>query len=263
MKALPCLCLAFLMPASPAQIPKQIIPQETQELLQRQISWDENKPNEKNPNGLFLQFSMTDEKTSSGKRVTHYRASVLGAPENKKYTLTVWKIGSEPRIISSEVYVNAKGLLMVHKPAPGQENSDFVGEDEFRLAVQAARAEPVRYAIASSDKKFLAYGTLVPFPLKDTDRGCQLELRLAVSDASAVLIYADGLPANTEIPFQILSVGKPETRKFSVNAQGHAVTPAFPTSAEMASNSLRVTLTTTGCSVAVELPWGNGSSPPQ
>jgi hypothetical protein len=67
----------------------------------------------------------------------------------------VWKIGSDPRILSNQIYVNAKGLLMAHKPRPEQENSDFLGDDEFHLAVQAARAEPVRYALASSDKHFL------------------------------------------------------------------------------------------------------------
>jgi hypothetical protein len=250
------------MPASPAQFPKQLIPQETQDLLQRQISWDENKPSEKNPDGLYFQFSKTDETTASGKRVAHYRAYILGAPEGKRYTLTVWRIGTAPRILSNEVYVNAKGLLMVHKPSPEQEDSDFVGQDEFQLVVQAAQAEPVRYALASSDKKFLIYGTMVPFPLADTDRGCKLEVRLAQTDATAVLIYADGLPANAEIPFQLLTGGESKTEKFSVDAQGHAVTAGFPSLDRNENGSLRVNLTTTKCSVAVDLPWGEGSYRP-
>jgi hypothetical protein len=258
-----CLCLVFLAPASFAQFSKQAIPYKSQELFQRQISWDENSPSEKNPKGLFFQFSKTDETTSSGKRVVLYRAYVFGAPENKKYTLTVWRLGTDPHTLSVDVYVNAKGLLMTHKPRPEQENSDFVGDAELHIAVQAARAEPVRYAFASSDKALLVYGTVVPFPLTDTDRDCQLEVRLAQPDATVVLIYADGLRANAEIPFQLLSAGQPETGKFSVNAQGHAVTTAIPALAGTESNSLRVTLTTPECSVAIALPWGKGSSPPQ
>jgi hypothetical protein len=223
-------------------------------LVQRQISWDENRPSEKNPAGLYFQFSKIDEKISSGKRVAQYRAYVFGVPESKKYTLTVWKVGSEPHLLSSGIYVNAKGLLMVHKPHPEQLNSDFVGGDEFHLDVQAAQAEPVRYSLTSTDKEILVYGTVVPFPREDTDRGCQLEVRLALSDASAVLIYADGLPANTVVPFQLLSVGDPETRKFNVNTQGHAVSTVFPSSYGKESSSLKVTLTTAECSVAVDLP---------
>ncbi len=259
---LTCLCVASLALTSPAQLPKQEISQETQDLLQRQMSWDDNQPGKNNSSGLYIQFSEIDETTSSGKRVARYRAYVFGAPENKKYTLTVWKIGSDPHILSNNVYVNAKGLLMARKPSPEQENSDFLGDNEFQLAVQAAQAEPVRYALTSSDKELLVYGTLVPFPLEGNDRGCRLEVRLAVPDGGAVLIYADGLPANTGIPFQMLSVGEPMTGKFSVNAQGHAVTPEFPALAGMERNSLRVTLTTPECSVAIELPWGKGSYHP-
>ena len=253
-KALPCICLTFLGPGSPAQSLKQTIPQETQGLLQRQISWDDNQPGKNNPNGLYFQFSEIDETTSSGKRVAHYRAYVIGAPENKKYTLTVWKIGSVPHILSNNVYVNAKGLLMTRKPSPEQENCDFLGDNEFHLDVQAAQAEPVRYAFTSSDKELLVYGTLVPFPLEGNDRGCRLEVRLAVPDGGAVLIYADGLPANTVVPFQLLSNGKQETENFTVNAQGHAVTNGIPSTEGQKQGSLRATLTTPECSVAIEIP---------
>jgi hypothetical protein len=239
-----------------------MIPHETRDLLQRQIAWDENLPNGKNPAGLFIQFSKIDETISSGKQVAQYRAYVFGVPENKKYTLTEWKIGSEPHTLSGNIYVNAKGLLMVHKPRPEQENSDFLGDDEFHLNVQAARAEPVRFALASSDKEFLVYGTVVPFPREETDRSCRLEVRLAQPDASAVLIYADGLPANSEIPFKLLTADEPESGKFSANAQGQAVTTDYPTANGKDRGSLRVSLAIPECSVSVEIPWGKGSYHP-
>jgi hypothetical protein len=259
---LACLCLAFVVPVLSAQASTQVIPRETQDLLQRQIVWDENQPNGKNPTGLFIQFSKIDETTSSGKRVAQYRAYVFGAPQDKIYTLTVWKIGSEPHTLSGQVYVNAKGLMMAHKPRPEQVNSDFVGDDELQLAVQAAQAEPMRYALASNDKKLLISGTLVPFPREDTDRGCRLEVRLAQPDASAVLVYADGLQANAEIPLQLLTAGEPGTGKVSVNAQGHAVTTVYPSANGKDSGAFRVSLAIPECSVAVDIPWGKGSYHP-
>jgi hypothetical protein len=174
----------------------------------------------------------------------------------------MWRLGADPRILSNQVYVNAKGLLMVHKPSAEQENRDFLGDDELHIAVQAARAEPVRYELASSDKALLVYGTVVPFPLKDTDRGCQLEVRLALSDATAVLISADGLPANAEIPFQLLSADKQETGKFSVNAKGHAVETRILSMGGKDRGKLTVTLSRTECSVSVEIPLGEGNSHP-
>ncbi|MGA3162406.1 MAG: hypothetical protein ABSC77_14455 [Terracidiphilus sp.] len=232
---------------------------EVRDMLQRQISWDENQPSKDNPRGLNFQFFQIDETTSSGKQLMHYRVYVYGVPENKKYTLTMWKIGLDPRVFFNEVYVNAKGLLMVKKPALEQENSDFVGDDELNLTVQAAQAEPVRYALVSSDKEILIYGTLVPFPREDTDRGCRLEVRRALPDATAVLVYAEGLPANTVVPFQLFTDDTQETRKFSVNAQGHAVTTEFHAANGKNRGSLKLTLAIPECSVAVEIPWGKGS----
>jgi len=62
-----------------------------QDLLQRQMAWDENSTNAKNPGGLHFQFFKIDETGSSGKRTLTYRVYVRRAPEDKKYTLTVWR----------------------------------------------------------------------------------------------------------------------------------------------------------------------------
>jgi hypothetical protein len=259
---LPCLCLAFFVPALSAQATTQTIPDELQDLIQRQINWDENQRGGKNPGGLSLQFSKIDETVSSGKRVALYRVYVIGAPEDKKFTLTVWRLGADPHVHSSGIYINSKGLLMVHKPSPDQKNSNFAGEDELHIAVQAARAEPIRYALSSSDKALLVYGTLVPFPREDTDRGCRLEVRLALPNAMAVLVYAEGLPANTVVPFQLFSGDTQETRQLSVNAQGHAVTTEFPAAYVKNRGLLKLKVATPECSVSVDIPWGEGSYHP-
>jgi len=261
-RSLPFFCTAFLITVSIAQDSTQILLDEAQDLIQRQMRWDANQPGKLNPAGLSFQFFKTDERTSSDKQLVSYRAYVLGAPESKKYSLTVWKLGSEPHILSGAVYVNAKGLLMTHKPRPEEENSDFAGGSELELVAQAARGEPIRFALSSADKEIFVRGTVVPFPLKDTDGSCVLEARLAMPDAGAVLISADGLPPNTEVPVQISVAGEPEMRKFDVNANGHAVMPVVPFIAGKDHGSLKVALTTKDCSTAVELPWGKGSYKP-
>jgi hypothetical protein len=258
-ESLSVFCLVLFLPFFSAQAAKRTTSKEVQYLLQRQMNWDENPANGKNPAGLHFQFFKIDETGSPGKSLVTYRAYVPGTPESKKYALTVWRIGSEPRPIPGDVYVNGKGLLMKHKPSPGQEDSDFVGDDELHLSVQAARGEPIRYALASSDKQLFISGTLVPFPLVDQGQGCRLEVRLAMPDADAVLISADGLPANADVPLQLVSAGVAETGSFHADAQGHAVTTDLPFVANLDSGSLRVTLVTQNCSAAVEIPWGKKS----
>ena len=258
-ESLSVFCLVLFLPFFSAHAAKRTTSKEVQDLLQRQMSWDENTRNGKNPDGLHFQFFKIDETGSPGKSLVTYRVYVPGVPESKKYALAVWRIGSDPRPIPGDIYVNGKGLLMVHKPNPGQEDSDFVGDDELHLAVQAAQGEPIRYALASSDKQLLIDGTVVPFPLEAKGQGCRLEVRLAMPDADAVLISADGLPANADVPFQLLSAGQTETGNFHTDAQGHAVTTDLPFVANLDSGSLRVTLVTKGCSTAVQVPWGKKS----
>jgi hypothetical protein len=257
-KSLSIFCLVFILPFFSVRAAGQTS-SEMKDLLERQKNWDENPAKGKNSDGLRFQFFKMDETGSSGKRLVTYRAYVSGAPEGKKYSLTVWRIGSEPRQIPGDIYLNAKGLLMVHKPKPGQEDSDFIEGDELHLTVRAARGEPIRYALASSDKQITIDGTVVPFPLADQGQGCRLEVRLATPNADAVLISADGLPANADVPIQLVSGGATETGSFRTDAQGHAVTTDLPNASNLDSGSLRVTLATQECSTAVEVLWGKKS----
>jgi hypothetical protein len=159
--------------------------------------------------------------------------------------------------------VNAKVLLMDHKPRPDQENKDSVDEDdELDLAFQAARGEPIRVILATPDDKFMVPGTIVPFPIENNDKNCHLEIRLAMPDAEAILIYADGLPPNTEVPFQSNSAGEVSQNKFTVNANGHAAAADLPYVEGKNSGIVKETLTTKECSVSVEIPWGKGSYKP-
>jgi hypothetical protein len=152
---------------------------------------------------------------------------------------------------------------MDHKPRPDQENKDSVEEeDEIDLALQAARGEPIRVVLATADGKLMVPGTVVPFPIVGKDKNCRLEIRLATPDAEAILVYADGLPPNTEVPFQSNSAGEQGQASFSVNAHGHAATADMPYVEGKASGVVKETLATKECSVSVEIPWGKGSYKP-
>lgn len=254
-----CFCLVLLLPFFSVHAAKRTPAQIVQDLLQQQIVWDESSPNERNPNGLSFQFFKIDETDSPARSVVRYRVYISGIPTDRRFALRVWKIGSDPRVLSSSVYANANGLLMERKPTPAEENSNFIGDGELHMAVGAALGEPLRYSLTSSDKKLLITGTLVPFPLQVAQQGCRLEVRLALPDASAVLIYADGLPPNAEIPFQMVSAGEQKPGKFITDAHGHAVTTDLPFVQNLDQGSLRVTIDNKNCSAAVEIPWGKKS----
>jgi hypothetical protein len=276
LKILPCLCLALIVPICYTQTTKQTSPPVVVEMrptanesgglravLERQVGWDDNLPNDVNPAGLQFQFSKIGELNLPQGHLINYRVYVHGAAENKKYALGVWKVGTELQVLPTDVYVNTKGLLMDHKPRPDQEDKDSVEEeDELDLAVEAARGEPIRVILATADGKLMVPGTVVPFPIESKDKTCRLEARLASKDGEAILLYVDGLPPNTVVPFETNSAGEVGQGEFTVNANGHAAATDLPYVKGKKSGVVKETLTTNECSVSVEIPWGKGSYKP-
>jgi hypothetical protein len=259
-----CLLLCFCAASLPFRSMAQSAPSKNiADLLQRQLGWDDALPDEKNPDGLQFRFSKIDEATTPGGRLLRYRAYVAGTSETKKYALGSWKLGQDLQILPVDVYVNAKGLLMVHKPRPDQENSDSVAdEDELDLAFTAARGEPVRFALVSTDKSFMVPGTIVPFPIEASGATCHIEMRLAQPEGQAILVYADGLKPNSTVPFKAISGGDLEAPTFSVNARGHAATADLPYADGTSSGTLKIDVAAKGCAVSLEIPWGKGSYHP-
>jgi hypothetical protein len=236
-------------------------------MLNAQVGWDDALAGEHNPTGLHMQFSKIDsEAFLQGKTVGHfvrYRILVPGAPQEQPYALAQWKIGGQPQIAQTRVYVNAKGLVMLHQPRPDQQDKDAVEpEDELDISLQTAAGEPVRYALTSADGKLIVPGTVVPNPIEKQAGNCRLEARLALPDAEGVLIYAEGLDPNADVPFQAISEGDAHPSSFHSNAHGHAATVDLPYVKGKIAGVLRVSLAAKGCSVAIDIPWGKGTYKP-
>jgi hypothetical protein len=246
---------AVAAPSADEKVPKQMVI-----LFQQQAAFDDHLPNERNPAGLAMEFAKIGELNVERGRFAIYRAYVRGAAENQKYVMAQWKIGSDPQVLPGDVYVNAKGLLMKEKPSPEQEDKEMVDSDiEVELDLQAARAEPIRYLLYTADGKFSVPGTVVPYPIESRDRGCKLEVRLALPNADAVLIYADGLPTKKEAPLELVSAGQSTSEKLAVDGRGHAETVDLPFVTGKDSGTLKASIATKACATSVEIPWGKGS----
>jgi len=261
------LCAGVLLPAvvgsgQAASSPK--LPEAAVKMLNKQVGWDTGGVSPKNPSGLRFRFVKIDEDRlalpGTKGRSVRYRMFVSGLAEGPKYTLGIWKIGSELQMLSDEVYVNSKGLLMVHKPRPDQENASSVGrKDELDLSLQAARGEPVRFVLGSADGNLVIPGTVVPFPIEADTGRCRLELRLGLPDAQAVLVYADGLPPNSAVPLNSDSSGEAMPTSLQVDAKGHASTVDLPFIDGAVQGVLKVSIQIPSCNVSVQVPWGTGT----
>jgi hypothetical protein len=248
----------------PGSASTQASPSSVSEMLQRQVGMDDDLPGAKNPSGLHFRFSRINDVVLQSGHFTRYRAYVAGAREDLVYSLALLTIGADAQIVANQVYVNAKGLLMTHKPRPDQENSDSVDSaDEYDLSVQVAKGEPVRFLLVASDQSLIVPGTIVPYPIESMDRKCRLELRLGMQDGEAVLIYADGLPPKSEVPFEETSGGTMRPGKLTTNAKGHGAAVDLPFVEGQEAGILLIKLATKGCSVSAEIPWGKGTYHPE
>ena len=260
-------CAGLACSALQSQTPKPApaVSPDVIKMLNAQVGWDDALPGEHNPTGLHMHFVKIDsEAFLQGKAVGHfvrYRVLVPGAPQEPVYALAQWKIGSQIQAAYNQVYVNAKGLLMLHRPRPDQQDKDAVDPaDELDLSLQTAAGEPVRYALTSSETSLIVPGTVVPNPIEKKDGACRLEARLAMPDAEGVIIYADGLEPGTDVPFQAISEGEAHPGSFHTNAKGHAAAVNLPYVKGKNSGVLKVSVAVKGCSVSIEIPGDRKST---
>jgi hypothetical protein len=240
---------------SASQLPPEIL-----QMLNAQAVWDDGF---NHPNGPRLRFAKVDEVTRPEGQFTRYRIYASGVPEGEPYILSAWTIGKkldDLNVLSNAVYVNRKGLLLTRRPNSNEEDSDTVGQDaEYDLGVQAADGEPLRFVVRSPDNKVLVPGTLVPFPIISTDKACKLSALLASPDAEAIFVLGDGFAPNTDVLVQTNSEGESKVSKHAVDANGHLQFVELPYVADKEEGTLNDTISTTYCTVSVNLPWGKGT----
>src|SRR5580658_4807772 len=211
---LACCVLTQLLPSSFAKEPKVkgkdiadliygVFPKGTTpssqllDTLVQQLHWDNGGAGNLDRLAFHLRFVKAGETQTPEGSVTRYRIFAEGAPENKVYGLGTWEIGKVSDYSVQDVYVNAQGLVMTHRPSPDEEAATQLPAVEVEISPKNISGQPTRYALVSRDGQVTSFGTLVPHPIVSQDGGCRLEARVAAPGSSAVLIVADGFAAQT------------------------------------------------------------------
>jgi len=226
-------------------------------VLVRQQRWDNGGLGSAGTQGLSLRFVKIDDKVTPKGTFTQYRVFADGAPENKVYAWRVWRANDEQ--IKSEpedIYVNARGLLMTRRPQPEEESSLQIPRGEFTITPEADSAEPFRYDLSSRDNQVSILGTIVPRPVTSQDHGCKLEVRIAQPNAAAVLLVADGLPAESSVPLVLESEGETANLMMNTDGGGHSIVAGFPFVPGKTQGNLKATVEGPSCLPSVSLPWG-------
>ena len=240
------------------------VPDKLLQTIKTQVSLDQGL---NNPSGPRLRFVKLDDFNRDGLHYVRYRVYAEAAPVNTPLIVALWRIGTyieNIQILSHEAYVTSKGLLLLNKPKPGQEDAETVADGtELDVALHVAEGEPDRFVVRTKDSKVLIPGTLIPYPIESTGKTCKLRALLATPNAEAVLIYVDGRVPHSELPFQSSSEGELHDGKFIANAQGEGVTLVSPYVTGKDSGMLKFSVKSDDCTAAVEIPWGKTSYHPK
>jgi hypothetical protein len=254
------LCLASALHDSNAQNAGQKLPQVVVDMVNAQSQWDAGLTDTTRPHLEFVKF---EEFNRSDGHFTRFRVFAHGVPEGIQYTVAIWKIGTSAQnlqIISSPAYVNRKGLLLTRKPSADQEEIESAGEGlEFDIGMQAANGEPIRFVLRSKDSKVVVRGTLIPYPIESSDKGCRLSALLSAPEANIVLVTGNGFAANTDLVVKGDSAGELKQSKHKTDANGHVQFAELPYVVGKEAGVLADTIETPDCSVSVQVPWGKGS----
>ena len=219
----------------------------------------------RNPSGSNFHFSKIDEIPQDQGHLLRYRILIpnMTGPPSQVYRLSIWRIGSEIKVLRKQVYLNARGLLMKHLPLPDQQESESLGaEDEVEVEFVAAHGEPVRFTLVSSDERIEIPGTIVPYPIEGKDANCGIQARLGFPEGERILVFGAGFRGNTPVPVYVVSEGKSHAVQVTANELGGFVTIVDPHVEGSDSGVVKISVDPRECPVAVEIPWGSGTYQP-
>jgi len=239
---------------------------ELHRLLTRQAKWDAAVLSNPDQSGFRLRLVKIDEAAPpSGAVTAHYRVFAEGAPQDKVFVLNTWPVSNELSVDPRDMYVNAQGLVLPHRPKPEQETVMKAVGEELEVRAGKGNGEPARFVLTSRDGETSVYGTLVEHPLVSYDHECILEVRVAQPNATAALIFADGFPAKAKVPLVLESEGSQATDVLDTNADGHAVIAVLTTVPGKTQGTLKVTAEGHNCLPSVLVPWSipTTSAPPK
>lgn len=223
-------------------------------------AWDFPKADEKNPQGLKLEFLQFKEEKTPQQTLRSYRVYIHGAPVDKEYSVAIWQAGKQPTVLMPTAWVNKAGLLMAHKPTPEQMTLKSVPEsDEVDFAIGGSAGEPLRIGILSKDGTLNVAGTIVPFPIQDSAGNCTAQAVLAAPDASLLLIEGRGFAPNTKIHTVSISEGDRAESENTSNAKGELVYVEMPFVDNKDHGIETITLTTPACTLHLAVKWGKDS----
>jgi len=190
----------------------------------------------------------------NGRTIVSYSLLASGLPEDKDYILWNWMAGQPPRAMA-DAFVNDEGKIVSRRADPAH----HIAEDPINLKLLGGRGEVKRFALISTDDEFRAFVDIVPFPLEVKNGNCRLSVETMVPDYSVVTVRASGFFPDEHLAVTIKSSDEGAQISAQAGHDGSYVSVIAPLVKGKQSGKASIAITSTGCKLKVEFPWGQGA----
>jgi hypothetical protein len=207
-----------------------------------------------NSPGVDLRATQTGQRQLQGHTAVSYNLFASGFPKDQAFDLWMWQVGSDPRPAANAL-LNSEGKLVSQLA----DRARRIDEDPINLVLLGGKGEPKRFALISTDGRYQAFVTVIPFPLEIQDGPCRLSAELGAPDYAAVRFTATGFPPKEPLTVEMHSEGERGTQQQVANEQGEYAALIFPFVKGKQSGTVRFKISSAKCSIELAVPWGKGS----
>ncbi|HVO82216.1 MAG TPA: hypothetical protein VMT28_15885 [Terriglobales bacterium] len=211
-------------------------------------NWDKNSP------GVKLEARELGRTQISGHTVVMYNLYASGMSAGQQYTLWQWNIGGDPQPAASAV-LNTDGKVVSSLADPAH----HVQEDPVNIRAFGGRGQPLRFGLVSDDGQLQAFARVIPFPIQTSNGACHLSAEMEAPNYAAVAFVGSGFLPGEQLTVKTHSENEGGENKAVAAPDGTSRNLVLPFVKGKASGEIKFEIRASGCTIALEIPWGQGS----
>jgi hypothetical protein len=227
--------------------------QTIQQLANIQRNWG---PKMNSP-GVSIKLKENSREKLNGQTSVTYRLFASGFPKNLSFTIFTTGFDLRPVPAVQGVTLDDSGDA-VCSGKPGMCSGDKPG-DPIDIKLVAAKGQPVRLALISSDGQLKAFTGIILFPITGSDRGCSIEAIRLTQNAEAVLLEGTGFAPSSDAHIRSSSEGESQETVVKADENGGIEQIQLPYVSGKANGITTVNVTSRKCNPSLSYNWGKDS----
>ena len=219
---------------------------------QATINWDSSSTQ-----GAKAEVQLIKKEQVDGKPVVQYRVKISGAPKNKFYTLTGWPITQPVPATMLEGLVIAADGTVGCPPDSTKSCSKGMKGAELKLTYTPDIGEIYRHALISEDHASRIFFSIVPAPMVEQDKACNLEVIRLSPRFELAVVRGKGFVPGDLLSFHTASYQDVHDSQPKVNPQGEFSAVLTPFVQGRIMGTTQVTVKGKSCAPALSFEWGS------